>query len=483
MGIENRGLSFQGATSTESLAGVRVYYGDSPSKIYIKFTTQSGTDWQKSFDVAADVCGVPRGLTGTGDSGYGAEKGFYSNFTASDYPPVQRADGLWQWAVPLDLGDIGDGDLLDVFGPWPFSSRKYDALRVGLRIKSNYVDGKTDGWGRAYSDVEESTLWVGWFPKLALSKAWYTSGAIGIEYAHPDWERRDDRFAVEVLHQDGSTLLSNDFSWGTVAAPGKLTVPMSELRRIPSSSDVSVQVRINASYRGSGQDFATFTGTVPMEDRSKCSKPALSASWEGNALRVSVADAGDRTPALTSALVKLKGGSWSFDQGTCAPGGSVLLKFPPLEKALTIQATGFGADSTQSDVVEVAVPAKKASCDVLDSIDGSVSLRFPHASSRKVSASRNRTELTIEGRSRPVSMYGEGGTASWKLEAGVISKPGTSGRQDADSFSALLDCGDCVWRSCDGKRRVVGIDGYDVSESYPWWASKVGLDVSEVDYD
>ena len=487
MGIENIGISFLGSSSTDSKAGVRVRPGEDPSAIYIKWTTQSGTDWQKSFDIAADVAGVPRGLTGAGDYGYGDAKGFWTNFTASECKPVKRSDGLWQWCAPLALGDVGDGELLSVFGPWGFSERTQDALRVRLRLKSNYVDGLTDAWGRTYSDCEYATVWVGWFPEFELTQAWFTQSSLFMEYTSEEWERKDDRFAVELLQQDGSTLLNKDFTWGSVVKANyanRIEVPMSELNRLPSTSSITAKVRINTVFRDSGdEDFVRFSGTVAVKDMTRCSTPRIKAAWEGDSVRVSVTDSKDRSPSFTSCTVKLDGSAYGFDQASCAPGSSVLIKFPPLGKGLSFTAIGYGEGDTVSAKASCTLDAKAATRDLLESIDGTVAIEGKLGLSHKVKGTRNRTELEIEGRPRPVSVYGEGGTVTWTLDSARIVKAGVSGRQDVADFDGLMSCGDCVLRTINGVRRAVGIDDWTVDTSWPFWTATASISVSEVDYD
>lgn len=487
MGIENIGVSFLPSTSAESKAGVRIYKGDSPSKIYVKWTTMSGLDWQKSFDIAADVRGVPRGLTGTGDYGYGSYKGFWSNLTASDCQPVRRSDGLIEWCALLDLGDVGDGELVDEFGPWPFSTRKYDALQVDLRMKSNYADGKTDAWGRTHSDTEDATVWVGWFPSFSLDSAWFTSSALVIKFSSPEWERLDDRYAVEKLVQDGKSLLAKEFTWGGVNrdedGSGRIEIPMSELARTPSTSEMTARIRINTVFRDSGEDFVSFYGAIPIEDRTKCSSPSVALSWDGAALKASVTDKKDRSPSLTSCLVKMAGSEWSFDQVEIAPGASGKLPYPPLGVPVTVSAVGFGPDGTVNPGSSVTIAGTDASSAMIDEIGGEAGIQGIYDVELSWDGERSVEVKKLEGRERPVAWFGDGGEAKATMRCSIVdeSRSGTLLGRDAE---ALLSAGPCILRTQDGARRVVAVESVSLSTAAPpRWIKDATFGMSEVDYD
>lgn len=486
MGIENIGVSFLGSSSSESKAGVRVFRGDDPSVIYVKWTTQSGTDWQKSFDVAADVSGVPRGLTGAGDYGYGDAKGFWTNFAASECKPVKRADGLWQWCAPLDLGDIGDGELLDVFGPWGFSSRTQDALRVDLRLKANYVDGKTDAWGRTYSDVEYATAWVGWFPSFSLKRAYFTTSAVVIEFTSPEWERMDDRWAVEKLEQGGSSLLARNFSWGNVRKSdgvGRIEVPMGELSRTPAAGSIEARIRINTVFRDAGEDFVTFSGTVALEDMTKCSTPSLALAWEGTGLRAEVRDRKDRTPSLTSCLVKISGSEWGFDQAYVAPGSSALLPFPPLGTPVTVSAMGFGPDGTVNPGTSSTIAAQATDAALLEEIGGECGVEGIYDVELAWDGDRSVETVKLEGRERPVAWFGNGGEAKMTMRCSIVDEGG-DGSLIGRAAENLLTAGPCMLRTQDGERRVVAVEGVSLSSAAPpRWIRDASFTMSEVDYD
>ncbi len=486
MGIENIGVSFLGSGFAESKAGVRVFSGDDPKVVYVKWTTQSGTEWQKSFDIAADVAGVPRGVTGAGDYGYGSEKGFWTNFAASDCQPVKRADGLWQWCAPLDLGDVGDGELLDEFGPWGFSARTQDALRARLRIKSNYADGMTDGWGRTHSDVEDMTVWVGWFPSFSLKRAYFTSSAAVIEFASPEWERMDDRWAVEELTQDGSSLLARDFSWGHVLKSdgvGRIEIPMSELRSAPAAGTVHARIRINTVFRDSGEDFVTFSGDVPIEDRTKCSTPALTLAWEGTGLRAAVKDRKDRSPSLTSCLVKISGSQWGFDQAVVAPGSSALLPYPPLGAPVTVSAVGFGPDDTVNPGASSTIAAQDGAAALLEEIGGECGIEGIYDVELSWDGERSAETVKLEGRERPVAWFGTGGEAKATMRCSIIDEGG-DGALIGRAAENLLMAGPCMLRTQDGERRVVAVEGVSLSSAAaPRWVRDATFTMSEVDYD
>lgn len=484
MGITDIGLSFDKA-SRESLAGVRVHVGDTVPNIYIKWRTISGLDWNGTFDIAADVSGVPRGTNGTGDNYYTTSKGFWSNVQASACNPTASTRyGDYQWSYPLDLGDIGDGKLLDAFSPWSWDSRKYDAIRIDLRIKSNYAGGKTDAWDRTHSDLETATLWIGYFPTITPTSASYTLDELEIAYTNPGWSRPNDRFAIETLTADGVNLLpSAGFVWGNIDQPGTFRIPMSSLSGTPgSASKLHVAGRFNASFRESGLDFADYDATVPLTDLTTCSTPKIKVTTGGGKVYVAVSDAGDNDNKFTTARVGISGSPYSFDNQTVKAGGTVTFSFPPLGETFTIYAQGFTSEA-RSKVVTATAKLSGSDYDRLDSIDGSASVAGRFSQSHDISFKRNREEIEIDGRSRPISAYGEGGTSDWKLKYELVLKPGTSLTQTLEEFRKLESCGDCVLRTANGDRLVVGIDSYSFSRKFPFWNGSVSISVSEVAYD
>ncbi len=493
MGIENIGLSLSGSSSEESLGRVCIRQSDGHPTVYFKWTTISGLDWNGTFDVAAEVSGVPRGLTGTGDSGYGEMKPFYTRFDASKCSPVKLSgrDG-YQWAIPIDLAGNGiTGSLLSNFGPLDYGNRTFDSLKIVLGMKSNYANGRTDAWGRDHSTREETpALYIDWIPELSLTRGYFDQAKLVLEYEHPGWSRPDDRWALEELwqHLSSSTsednLLAKDFSYGSVSQAGAISVPMSELRRMPDGSKgVFAQIRMNTVYHSSGYEFATFSGLVDIEDRSKCSTPRIKAAWEGESLRVSVTDSKDRTPSFASCLVKLRGGRWSFDQGTCEAGGSVLLENPPLGEELVIDAIGFADDASSSTATATAA-ALPCDHDILGNLeDGSqVELRYNVEHSR--SSTPNVTLQRLHGRDRQVMWRGEGADSKWSVSCSISERGKWNvERQTQEQFEALETAGACVLRTVDGLRRVVAVTGVQFSYDSPRYTKTVELELTEVDYD
>ncbi len=493
MGIENIGLSLSGAASEESLSRVCIRQSDGHPTVYFKWTTISGLDWNGTFDIAAEVRGVPRGLTGTGDSGYGEMKPFYTRFDAAKCGPVRLSgrDG-YQWAAPIDLGGNGiAGSLLSHFGPLDYDNRAFDSLKITLGMKSNYASGKTDAWGRDHSTREEPpALYIDWIPEFTLTRGYFDQAKLVLEYEHPGWSRPDDRWALEELWQhitssaseDG--LLAKSFSYGSVSQAGAVSVPMSELRRMPDAAKgVFAQIRMNTVYHASGYEFAAFSGYVQIEDRSKCSTPRIKASWEGTSLRVSVTDSKDRSPSFTSCLVKMRGGQWSFDQGTCAAGGSVLLANPPLGEDLVIDAVGF-ADGSSSSTATATIPGMTCGHDLLGAVDGSQAVELLYNVERSRSSTPNVTLQRIHGRARQVMWRGEGADSKWTVSCSISERAGRKVEKQAqEQFEALETAGPCVLRTVDGLRRVVAVTGVQVTYGSPTFTKTVELELSEVDHD
>lgn len=466
---------------------VKLTPGITSTELFLVWETYTGTNWCKTFDIACDVRGLPRGLVGTGDNAFGNLISFWKNVPAESCHATKIAGG-YRWYYRLDPDSTSDGitkTFKEYFGAWPFASRTYDALQIHMRMKANYQDGKYDARGLTYSEVTSSDLTVEWVPNYVLGTCSYTLEHINIAYTADNWERYDDRYQVEQLKDaSGNNLLARSNVWGTVDGLGNIELPLSYLSRVPTTDKIYARVRMNASYKASGSTFAYIDGNTDVENKSVCSTPALTLSWSGSKLVVKVGDAKDVDTSYTTALVKIRGGQYSFDQATVTNGGTITFDYPPLGADVTVEATGFG-DESRSATTAKTIKATTLGYDLIEEIDGDAIITGRLNQSHSISAKRNVTTQTIEGRTRPVAWYGKGGEVSWSLDYALITKNGvsTTYAQDPGAYDALMDAGVCVLRTCKGWRRVVAVESYRLAADTPFATCSASLSLSEVDYD
>lgn len=479
MGIMSIGLSTS-ATSSESLYGVRLRPG-SPPTIYVKWQTESGTDWNEDFDISVSWRAVPKGITGTGDNGYTTWASFrYDNhIPASRCHPTQNAGSdYWQWGIDLaQLGTIPSGstttdgdDMGSILAPngWGFSYRIWDAINLQVHIKSHYPDGKVDHMGRTGSLLaENNSLWIGYFPEYELTGAYYTLGGLTVEYEVPGWTRLDDRWGLEGLSQGGADLRATDNFWVDVVKVGELPIPPSALTRMPTPGQpITVEIRMNAGFRDIGMDFGLVSGTVTLEDRSVCDTPTITVtSATADAIVATITDSGDKGVPFDHAVVKLAGSVYDSDTQVVEPGGTVTIALPPLGVPLELQAYGY-TDVAVSGIASKSVAALPAATGLsVRAVDGScgVELRFNVSESWSFEAEMERAKFA--GRERDSVAYGTGGTVTGTLGCDIIDDASYGAlHQSRTDFERLAFAGTCVIRGSDGERRMVAVES--VGESW-----------------
>lgn len=480
MGIMDIGLSTS-RTTDNSQYGLRVYDGAPPQDVYIKWRTESGTEWNASFDISVAWRGVPKGVNGTGDNGYTPWSIFRydTSIPASQCNPVRTygSDG-WQWSFPLaDAGPIPDGtnipdgqDVGSIVAPdgWGYDDRKYDALNFQIHIKSRYNEGIVDAWGRAESlRADADSLWVGYFPEYTLTGAYYTLLGFTIEYSAPGWTRLDDRWALESLKQGGEELkVYNDY-WSTVQEVGSLPVPPDALKRMPEAGQTAyVQVHMNAGFRDIGMDFGMVQGYVTVQDKSVCNTPAITVqSATADAIVAKVTDSGDKGTPFDEAVVKLVDSPYGADTQTVAPGGTVTIVLPPLGVPLRLQAYGYSDEAVSgmayADIA--AIPAQDGLS--VRSLDGGEGVELRYNVSEDWSFEAEMETVKFAGRERDSVAYGTGGTVTGTLGCDIVDSTsyGAKGQSRAD-FERLAFAGTCVVRGDDGERRMIAVES--VGESW-----------------
>lgn len=496
MGIMDVGLSAS-QTGTESLAGIRVNYGENKNA-YLKWHTESGLDWNGWFDISARFCYVPRGVSGAGESGYGdwiynAGEWFYERVPANQCNPRKEAGSPdWWWSHSLSI----DGLLSKMTGgssSLSFSGRMYDAIKLEIHIKSVYANGLIDQWEREHSSRVDVTLWIGYFPRYTLTDIYYsTKSSVTIEYTAPDWERTDDRWGLEGLSvADRGDVTVGDVIWGRINDRGKLSIPTSALtEHLMTGAKVDVNIRMNAAFRDIGMDFGRILGTAALVNRVPCNTPLLEASIDDDAasVKVHVKDAGDIGIPFNSVSIKMVDGPYSFDERITTADGVAVFDFVPLSKSLSFTAVAETATkiSDAALVKSVEVPAqdrfileriKVNKSGELKPIDRALLLMNCSWSS---DTKQTQEIIKLAGRRRPSVFKGIGGERSVRLSGEVFRAP-YDPESDIKPYQQLSSGDSVIVRMGDGQRYLCAIESIDISASNDSPVYLVSADMQEID--
>lgn len=478
MAILDLGLSFN-ANGSESLAGVRVYPSTSIySTVYAVFSTESGTDWQDTFDVSCCYRYVPRAGTGISEDGYSTWSDFYwSNIPAWQCNP-HKVGSRWWWAIPL--GSIGEYlnasttpsrtniQQLVAKDGWGFDERVYDAINLQIHIKSHFVEGKTDQFGNTVSNLAQAdSLWVGYFPDYTLTGILKTHTGLQVTYSAPGWERNDDRFIIEVMRQDGQRITKSDNTyWNSIYQYGKIDIPLSEILRMPKNGPVYARIRMNASFRDFGMDFGYIEGTEDLYDTTVCSMPRINViSVDRNEIIAVASDSGDLpSNPLTAINVGIQDEpDLETDVMTVRPGEQFRIPYPPLGVPIVLWAYGINSNGATSDRATTAIdPIETDGATIIAAvIEGSaygpIEARFNV--SQEWNVERVKEKVKFAGRYFESVAYGTGVSSTGTLKFDIIDDEAYGYRyQDRNEIEGMARVGICIYRTPDGDRRRVCID-------------------------
>ena len=481
MPLSDLGLSFS-PTSDEAGAGLRCYANESVGTPYIKWRSDTGKDWIDNFDISICWYTVSKGMTGTGEYGYGpVSEVIWSKVPAANCTCTTTAGRSgYQWAFPL--GSIGR-KYLDVgaeytpFGEqvapngWQFSQRINDSIWMQVHIKAWYVSGKTDNNGSNVSArLDNDMLFYTYFTKYTLLSMAVEEGNVVVKYSAVDWHRTDDRWALESFTQDGQELAEwqgYGVSWSFIDDVGLIRFPVSALKRAPDAMSTHIRIHMNAYYRVIGQDFGFVEGTMMLRSDQVCDRPALSvASATENSLVINVSDSHDADREYDRAYVYIEGyGSPVVVEGT---SGTATFNLPPLGQIIHVRAYGATDDGATSGTVDLSVaPISGSKVDyVVISPVGSgnpVTCRFNV--SEDWSFEPSHTTVKFSGRARDSVGFGVGGSVTGTVKCDIIDddKYGDL-RQSRSDFEALPFAGTCILRGPDGERRLIVVES--VGESW-----------------
>ena len=466
MGVLDLSVSQSGYSQQGNLYGLLVDEAEDVNggrDIRLVWSTEEDDQTNYQWVISIDVTTVH--LKGGGDT-YGSSLGIGTHtqtFEAGECHMVKPYgdNGRVWWSHSLDV----DGLLGEICGSthqWMYSTRKYDSIDFVARVHSNWAEG-TGIPGGTGSDTATLSFSVGFLPIYTLTSAYYESDeTFVIEYS-TTWTRKDDRYAVEnsanaeggASAVEGRPILYN-FYWDTVAANGRIEVPVSYLTEHIAGKEVYLNVRFNAAYRPSGMEFARASKTLTVGDNRTCNTPRLTlVSSTVNGILIKTEDSGDGDLPPDWVTVKMVGSRYSVDQVRVRCGEQALFRFAPFGEQVQFQGIGStdsGAVSGPSNVITTYSAGVPGGI-VIDDIDSLSSVSLPlRLTSGDMGPTVERKPVMetvkLAGRKSPSAYYGTGSTANVSFSAALLDEDGV----DVEGIS---EWGDVMVRFPDGRRYCI----------------------------
>lgn len=367
---------------------------------------------------------------------------------------------VW-WSHNLDV----DGLLGDLLGPthqWMYSSRKYDGIWFYATVRSNWVEG-TGIPGQTGSNTATLTFAVNYCPIYTLTQAYYDTGDIFVIEYTTTWTRKNDRFAIETQTSaiggastvEGRPLLYNWY-YDTIAAIGRIEVPVSYLTEHVAGKEVYLNVRFNANFRPIELYFANAAKTLTVGDNRTCNTPRLTlVRSDANGIVIGTADSGDGDLPPDWVTVKMVGSRYSVDQVRVRCGEQALFRFAPFGQVVSFQAIGStdsGAVSGPSNVVSTSAAFLPGGI-YIDDVDTLNSVRLPL---RLTSGDMGPTveskpvmdTMKLAGRKSPSAYYGTGTQTNVSFSAALLD-------EDGIDVEGIAEWGDVMVRFPDGRRYCI----------------------------
>lgn len=489
MAILDLGLSTS-YSGSESLAGIRIYAGGTaPQAIYVVFSTESGTDWQETFDISCSFRYTTSAGSGVSEDGYCA----WSDFYWSDIPAVAchphqvPGNSRWWWAIGLgEIGEYLNGgttpnpdwnveNMLFNDASYEFGDRKYDAINLQIHVKSHFVSGKTGLNGETVSNLAEAnSLWIGYFPQYHLHDAVAKRDYLYIHYTSPGWSRNDDRFSIHSLSQSGS-ILKEPYQpgtyWGQVAGYdngiGTIAIPYRWLTRMPTGPGLRVDIKMNASFRAVGMDFGELVGSLTVEDGTSCSSPTLTViSATQDKVEIRVGDSNDHETHYTTATCMLDGEVYDTDIASVENGGVFTIYYPPLGRAFGVSAIGTAGVDLTSKVVSITVDAIPADGRMfIAPIDtGFDQVEIIYNISEDWSFTPDTETVKFATRSYESVAFGSGGSSTGTVKFSIVNDERYGEMfQSREPYEYLMFARLCILRGPDGERRRVAVTNVNSS--------------------
>ena len=462
MGIENLSIA-SSSFSREGGYGLRVKEGSGTADARIVWSTIYGSEAQESFNVTVTARGWAKGQP------YQTAWKTYSvklpTAQCNQLKPYGAGGRVW-WSVKLSQVGALVSDLCG--GSVSYETRLVDSSDLEVRVSANWTSEWQGYMGASVSEEAAATLYLGFVPIYRLTRLYYAeSNLVVIEYA-TTWTRKDDRFAVERFRtadsydpdDDGIQLLAStgiladDDYWGTVAAIGRIEVPVSKLTRHVKGKWCDLRIRFNASYRPYDMEFATAEDVLKCMDMTSCSAPTLALAEVGDTVVLATGDSGDVADSpCETVTVKLVGGKYAADQVTVKAGEKASFRFAPFGVPLEFEAVGGNAGGATSKAsVRVSAPAVASSQVVVDSIaeDLRCSLKWRKWADYgpSVTSQADFETAKLGGRRRPSAFYGVGGSTQVSFGGYLVGDSG-------EAWERLAEAGDAMCRFPDGRRYAV----------------------------
>lgn len=417
MAIESFGL----ATSSTGVAGssIRVTASSTPSGVWLRWHTLTGVGTIKAFDLAVAYQRVQTAAKGASEPQYGGwSDWFYEQVPVAQCAPVADSTG-YSWSHTLNLASLYSKMIPHGLA---YSTRDNDEVHLQLKVKAVYEQSYIDATGQSVSDVVYSEAWIGWIPTYSVSAASFgASGDLTLTFSRPGWTRTDDRYTFTAMSQSGQTLLGK--ASGKVGG-GTVKITAKQLRRLARAGAMSYTVRIEAAYKASGYALTTASGTVQVVDNSTSSTVRIALTVDGTGVRVATSDSGDKTLRSTRATVKIRGLSEDYDTAEVTVGQAVTLRFPPLDKTLTVDCVGTASDAHSAmSSATVTVPSNgRTYLHARDDSQKAFSLKY--GAQWKSRIDRDVDTVKLAGRRRESAFFGTGAEVSATLTGSLIDIDG-----------------------------------------------------------
>lgn len=379
---------------------------------------------------------------------------FTKTLSASQVECQQEASGRWYWSVGFSQLQILEK--LTNRSIWSFYSRIYDTIEFSISVQSKFTGSFASEYGQAYSEICSGTRYIGYIPEYRITNVVYEkSDAISIYYTTKDWNRADDRYCVDRC-QDvmRASDLCKELVWGTVSSYGKIEFPTSLLLDHVKNRQINLLVRFNAAYRQSNLDFSTASYMGVVEDGTICNTPQIyySASSNKHEVVIQTADSGDLNAPIEQVTVKMVGGKYDLDEVTVPCGEKAVFPFVPFNQDVSFSAVGSRGNAI-SDLVALASTMVRhdGGSTVLTSVQTLKEVEIAYGQEFSLTAGKQREEVELAGRRRPVVLYGKGGKTDFRFDATLVEV-------DAMDIEAMGDEGVLMLRLADGRRYALSAD-------------------------
>ena len=442
--------SASAALEAAGTSSVRIADGGAAASPFLRFSTLQGPDWHARFRITLMWRGVPRATAANPATVYGEWHSATKEVAAASVAS-SASNGVREWAVPLSAVSTVKGTWSSA-SDWSFAARLYDELHFRVTVRPLGADGAQSGPDGACE------AWVGWMPRYTLTAASYDLDSLDLVLGRSaGWLRADDRWALEAVSFGLRDATPAEGLWGQVGE-GRVSVPLSALRRRPSGGSVTLRLRVNAAYKAVGLSICDVEGTFALRDLSKANTPRLSIAGSS----VAVADSGDLGVPDVRAEVRLAGSPYTFDNVRVGsvPGEAAFM-LPPAGAVFEAAAAGAGGEVSATVELGSGIEVRDVrACDP----DAGVEYAGLYNVDFQAAWEQTREVERLGGRLLESVWYGTGGQGSATLSFTLV---GEGAAEQAESMCRarrllvrtpdvrrLYSLGKCTWSSAPGRVEV-----------------------------